>query len=86
MKIAKVIIDVDDGKLKVRVQDDEINFNVFEAMQHPKDKQQCFKMDVIDENFLSARKQLTKASPLEKALISVCDDLEGMMKRKLMNT
>ena len=29
MKMAKVIIDVDDGKLKVRVQDDEVNFNVF---------------------------------------------------------
>ena len=38
MKTAKVIIDVDDGKLKVRVQDDEVNLNVFEAMQHPKDK------------------------------------------------
>jgi len=76
MKTAKVIIDVDDGKLKVRVQDDEVNFNVFEAMQHPKDKQQCFRMDVIDEFFLSSRKQLAKASPLEKALIGACDDLE----------
>ncbi|XP_019425057.1 PREDICTED: uncharacterized protein LOC109333933 [Lupinus angustifolius] len=42
MKTARVIIDVDDGKLKVRVQDQEVNFNVFEAMQHPKDKHQCF--------------------------------------------
>jgi len=66
MKTAKVIIDVNDGKLKVRVQDDEVNFNVFEAVQHPKDKQQCFKMDVIDEIYLSSRKQLTKTSPLEK--------------------
>jgi len=56
MKTAKVIIDVDDTKLKVRVQDDEVNFNVFEAMQHTKDKQQCFKVDVIDETFLSTRK------------------------------
>ncbi|XP_047180403.1 uncharacterized protein LOC124847056 [Vigna umbellata] len=56
MKTAKVIIDVDDGKLKVRVQDDEVNFNVFEAIQHPKDKQQCFKMDVVDEICLSTKK------------------------------
>jgi len=76
MKTTKVIIDVDDGKLKVMVQDDEVNFNVFEAMQHPKDKQQCFRMDVIDELFLSSRKLLAKASPLEKALIGACDDLE----------
>ncbi|XP_027903598.1 uncharacterized protein LOC114163487 [Vigna unguiculata] len=83
MKTAKVIIDVDDGKLKVRVQDDEVNFNVFEAMQDPKDKQQCFKMDVIDEIFLSSRKQLTKASPLEKALIGACDDLEDDEEKKV---
>jgi len=83
MKTAKVIIDVDDGKLKVRVQDDEVKFNVFEAMQHPKDKQQCFRMDVIDEIFLSSRKQLTKASPLEKALIGACDYLEEDEEKKV---
>ncbi|XP_027341719.1 uncharacterized protein LOC113854728 [Abrus precatorius] len=49
MKTAKVIINVDDRKLKVRFHDEEVNFNVFEAMHHPKDKQQCFRMDVIDE-------------------------------------
>jgi len=83
MKTAKVIIDIDDGKLKVRVQDDEVNFNVFEAMQHLKDNQQCFRMDVIDEIFLSSRKQLTKASPLEKALIGACDDLEDDEEKKV---
>jgi len=68
MKTAKVIIDVNDGKLKVRVQDDEVNFNVFEAMQHPKDKQQCFRMDVINEIFLSSRKQLTdEEKPIGKS-------------------
>ncbi|XP_052734103.1 uncharacterized protein LOC128196651 [Vigna angularis] len=71
MKTAKVIIDVDDGKLKVRVQDDEVNFNVFEAIQHPNDKQQCFKMDVVDEICLVARKQLAKASPLEISTLSL---------------
>ena len=29
MKTAKVMIDVDDGKLTVKVQDDEVQFNVF---------------------------------------------------------
>jgi len=52
-------------------------------MQHPKDKQQCLKMDVIDEIFLLARKQLTKASPLEKVLIGVCDDLEEEDEERL---
>ena len=38
MKNAKIMIDVDDGKLTVRVQVDEVQFNVFKAMKHPKDK------------------------------------------------
>ena len=42
MKTAKVMIDDDDGKLTVMVQDDEVQFNVFEAMNHPKDKRGCF--------------------------------------------
>ncbi|XP_020233010.1 uncharacterized protein LOC109813258 [Cajanus cajan] len=32
MKTARVLIDVDDGKLKVRVNDEEANFDVFDAM------------------------------------------------------
>jgi len=83
MKMAKVIINVDDGKLKVKVQDDEVKFNVFKAMQHPKDKQQCFKMHVIDEIFLSSRKQLTKASPLKKDLIGAYDDLKDDEEKKV---
>ena len=39
MKMARVIIDVDNGQLKVRVEDDEVKFDVLEAMKHPKEKQ-----------------------------------------------
>ncbi|XP_019451718.1 PREDICTED: uncharacterized protein LOC109353812 [Lupinus angustifolius] len=38
MKTARVNIDVGEGKMKVRGQDDEVNFNVFEVMHPPKDK------------------------------------------------
>jgi len=47
MKITKVIIEVDKGKLKVCVENEEVSFNVFEAMKHPKDKKDCFRIDVI---------------------------------------
>ena len=39
MKTARVIIDVDNGQLKVRVEDNEVKFDVLEAMKHPKEKQ-----------------------------------------------
>ncbi|XP_019462899.1 PREDICTED: uncharacterized protein LOC109361817 [Lupinus angustifolius] len=66
MKTARGIIDVDEGKLKVRVQDQEVNFNVFEAMQHPKDKQHCFRVDVIEELYMLDDIHLSRSSPLEK--------------------
>ena len=47
MKTAKVIIDVDKGKLKVCVLDEEVSFNVFEAMKYSNDQKECFRADVI---------------------------------------
>ena len=41
------MIDIDDGLMKVRVQDEEICFNLFEAMKHSNDKKDCFKIDSI---------------------------------------
>ncbi|XP_014490075.1 uncharacterized protein LOC106752819 [Vigna radiata var. radiata] len=69
MKIARVLIDVDNGKLKVRVQNEEVNFNVFEAMSHPNDVEACFQIDALDELCLNAEKVALISSPLEKTLI-----------------
>ncbi|MCI69691.1 hypothetical protein A2U01_0090954, partial [Trifolium medium] len=38
MKTTQMMIDIDDGVMKVRVQDEEVGFNLWEAMKHPKDK------------------------------------------------
>jgi len=71
MKTAKVMIDVDDGKLTVRVQDDEMQFNVFEAMKHPKDKRECFRVDVLDEVISKSRRFIQRKDGLEKILTSI---------------
>ncbi|XP_020208839.1 uncharacterized protein LOC109793780 [Cajanus cajan] len=68
MKTTKVIIDVDDGKLKVRVHGDEVNFNIFEAVKHPNDKKDCFRVDVMDEVCLEAERKFSSATPVERAL------------------
>jgi len=49
MKTAKVIIDVDKGKLKVCAQDEQVSFDVFEAMKHPSGAKEYFRVDVLDE-------------------------------------
>ncbi|XP_019435971.1 PREDICTED: uncharacterized protein LOC109342444 [Lupinus angustifolius] len=74
MKTARVNIDVDEGKLKVRGQDDEVNINVFEAIHPLKDKQHCFRVDVGEELYMNDT-YLYKNSLLEKALMVA---LEGI--------
>ena len=36
------LIDVQKGELKLRVQDNEVTFNVFKAMRHPTESDACF--------------------------------------------
>jgi len=43
MKTAKVVINVDDGTLKLKDQDEEVMFNVLEAVQEPTDEQTSLK-------------------------------------------
>jgi hypothetical protein len=64
MKTARVIIDVDNGQLKVRVEDDEVKFDVLEAMKHPKEKQSTFRVDVMKKAFLLGKQEWCSASPL----------------------
>ncbi|XP_019451816.1 PREDICTED: uncharacterized protein LOC109353915 [Lupinus angustifolius] len=85
MRTAQVIVDVDDGKLKARVEDQEVNFNVFEAMQHLRDKQHCFRVDVIEDLFMLDDIHLNRSIPLEKVLRG---DLQGssMEEDKMIKT
>ncbi|XP_058733363.1 uncharacterized protein LOC131604972 [Vicia villosa] len=49
MKTAGMMIDIDDGLMKVRFQDEEVCFDLFEAMTHPSDNGDCFRIDVMEE-------------------------------------
>ena len=43
----RAMIDVKRGELKLRVQDDEVNFNVFEAMRHLAESDTCFIVETV---------------------------------------
>ncbi|XP_014496679.1 uncharacterized protein LOC106758254 [Vigna radiata var. radiata] len=58
MKTTRVLIDVENGKLKVRVQDEEINFDVFQAMSHPKYDKGCFHVDTLDKICMIKEKEV----------------------------
>ena len=65
MKIAKAIIDVDNGKLKVRMQDEEVIFNVFEVVKHPNNKNDCFRMDALYDVCLEFKETIVVTYPRE---------------------
>ncbi|GKV46874.1 hypothetical protein SLEP1_g53835 [Rubroshorea leprosula] len=45
----RTLIDVQKGKLMLRVENEQVTFNVFDAMKYPSDIDSCFMMETIDE-------------------------------------
>ena len=76
------MIDVDDGKLIVRVQGDEVQFNVFEVMKRPKDKGECFRMDILDEVIFYSRKYIKRKARLEKTLTEAFEEISEVEAKK----
>jgi hypothetical protein len=83
MKTVRVIIDVDNGQLKVRVEDDEVNFDLLEAMRHLKDNKSAFRVDVVDKAKLLGKQEMCSASPLEKALMKAHSTLYDLEEDKI---
>ncbi|XP_020203614.1 uncharacterized protein LOC109789139 [Cajanus cajan] len=85
MKTDQVIIDMDDGKLNVRVQDEEVNFNVFEVMKFPKGNKDCFRIDVLDDVYLETQSNFKNVSPLEKALFMFDEELDKVIDKEVQD-
>ena len=51
MKTARIITDVDKGKLKVRTQDDEVTFNLFYDLKNSNAGKECLQKDTPREAF-----------------------------------
>ena len=62
----KAMIDVQKGELKLRVQNDEVKFNVFKSMRHPTESDTCFIVETV-EAIVSSQSGLT--DPLEANLV-----------------
>ena len=69
----RTMIDVQRGELKLRVQEDEVKFNVFKAVRHPTESDTCF-MEEIVEAIVSSQSGLI--DPLEASLVQ--SDYENM--------
>ena len=59
------MIDVQKGELRLRAQEEEVTFNVFNAIKHPHDTNSCFRVDMLEAIVSS---QLVPSEPLETSL------------------
>ena len=78
----RAMIDVQRGELKLRVQEEEVKFNVFEAVRHPAESDTCFMAEIV-EAILSSQSGLT--DPLETSLVeseseNLSDEAEEYVK------
>ncbi|XP_074346518.1 uncharacterized protein LOC141685309 [Apium graveolens] len=64
----RTLIDVQKGELIMRVQGQDVTFNVFNAMKFPTDEEECFKVELVDSIVTSELDQILRTDALERAL------------------
>ena len=62
----RAMIDVQQWELKLRVQDDEVKFSVFDFVRHPSESDSCFMVEVMEAIVSSQRVMI---DPLETSLV-----------------
>ncbi|XP_048140761.1 uncharacterized protein LOC125316465 [Rhodamnia argentea] len=65
----RALIDVQRGKLILRVQDDQVTFDVFKAMKYAAEPNDCLRVDAVDKLVESAFSKATIEDPLEACLV-----------------
>ena len=66
----RALIDVQEGKLELRVQDERVTFIVFDATKFPSEADSYLKVDVIEEVMTASFGTITTATPLEAYLVN----------------
>ena len=62
----RTMIDVQKGEMKLKVQDDEVKFSVFNAVRHPAESYTCFMIEAV-KAIVPIQSDLTE--PLEASLV-----------------
>ena len=64
----RTLIDVQKGELTMRVQDEQVTFNVFKALKFPSEADCCFKIDIVDQQAEQTFEISHTKDPLEACL------------------
>lgn len=66
----RTLIDVQQGKLILRVQEEQVVFNLFDAMKYPSEVDSCFEINILDEIVVETLEDNYPSSPLENCLVN----------------
>ena len=69
MATGRTLIDVQEGKLILRVQNEQVTFNVFEAMKYPSEIDTCFQIDTIDKEIIESFRDIMSNDTLEGCIV-----------------
>ena len=70
---ARTLIDVEKGEIKLRVNGDEVVFNMKKALKYPRDTTDCFRVDMLDEVIQETTDSCAIKEPFEAALLGVSE-------------
>jgi len=73
MSTASCVIDMGKGKLELSVNNQNITFELFNAMKHLSDHKACFKMDKVEQEIDMVAKAMVMQTPLEKVLTNTLE-------------
>jgi len=66
----RALIDVEMGELMLRFQDEQVVFNIFEAMKHRSENPQCYRVDVVDHIVEETNIKESPSPTLERVIVN----------------
>jgi len=77
----RALIDVEMGQLMLRFHNEQVVFNIFEAMKHRAENPKCYRIDVVDEIVKDNSREPQPTQPMEKTIVNSiesCDPDEDL--------
>ena len=67
----RALINVEMGELMLRFHNEQVMFNIFEAMKHRDENPKCYRIDVVDEIVEDNSREPQPTQPLEKTILTL---------------
>jgi hypothetical protein len=72
----RALIDVEMGELMLRFQNEQVVFNIFEAIKHRTENPQCYRVDVVEEIVEDNSREPQPTQPMERAIVNSIESYE----------